>query len=241
MKELNPELSRQVLYYGSMSPVLYLSFLSPVWSVARILLGSVTACMSIFTDWLGELLVHSLISQHHTLKFRVFISRLYITPAISIPTCECTDSCKCKTMKSLAPVQGPLCSVELLPFACSKISLSSAHSHGRAFGDHPDFWRETNIWTEYWLKNSSPLCGNHYPKVTSWVSPVSGLRKIAAVSQNRTSLVTGAFLFNCLVLPPLIPYSSLLVVRKVSPLALSTQWFTTYQELWKRKLSKASF
>lgn len=68
-----------------------------------------------------------MISQHHTLKFRVFISCLYITRAISSPTCECTDSGKCKTVESLACLQGRLSNVELLPLACYKIPSFPLH------------------------------------------------------------------------------------------------------------------
>lgn len=83
--------------------------------------------VTFFKDWFGELLVSSMISQHHTLKFRVFISRLYITRAISSPTCECTDWGERKTVESLACLQGWLSNVELLPLACYKIPSFPLH------------------------------------------------------------------------------------------------------------------
>lgn len=89
--------------------------------------GPVYKWRSLKTD-LENLLVSSMISQHHTLKFSVFISRLYITRAISSSTCECTDSGKRKTVESLACLQGPLSNVESLPLACYKIPSFPLHT-----------------------------------------------------------------------------------------------------------------
>lgn len=70
-----------------------------------------------------------------------------------------------------------------------------------AFTDHPDCWKEKNIWTKCCLKNSSPLWGNHYPpQGTSWVSPANGPRNITAVNETRNFQDTSIFWFYCMTL-----------------------------------------
>lgn len=42
---------------------------------------------------------------------------------------------------------------------------SSPHSYGKAFRDHPDSWREKNVWTEYCLENYSRCVETITPRV----------------------------------------------------------------------------
>lgn len=200
----------------------------------------ISVYVTFFIDRLGEFLVASMISQHSHIKVQslhqlslyncsYFYSYLWMHRLMQMqddgkhgsppgPTLQCGIAATCLLQK--------------------KNLLFCAHSHGRASMDLPAFWHEKNVWTEHCLKNASRLCGRHYPKVTSWVTPANGPRKTAAVNQAMNFLVTGSFLFNYFT----TTYSKLysLGCQESVFFSLSTQWFITYWELQKRKLSKTS-
>lgn len=149
-----------------------------------------------------------------------------------------------RTVESMACLQGPLYNLGGAVTCLLQNTFSSlSPSHERTWTDHPDFWRENNIWaSECCLKNSSPL--SRSPKVLPESHQPMGPQKIAAVSKAMNFLVTGVFLLNCLNLTystgyhlgcqEFVFFGSCL---QNALLPVCIQCIAIYRELRKRKLS----